>query len=244
MVEARPGRVKIVATLLLLGAALCVLVSLGTWQLQRLHWKEALIADIAERTTAAPADLATIETIAASGGDIDYRKMTVSGRYLHNKERHFFATLRGRTGFYVYTPLALADGRYLLVNRGFVPYENKAPETRGEGQLPGEVAVTGLARSRLTQKPSSIVPDNDLAKNIFYWKDLDAMVATAGLPADRVLPFFLDADSTPVAGGMPEGGVTQIDLPNSHLEYAVTWYGLAIALVAVSLMVFLRRRKL
>ncbi|SMC91220.1 SURF1 family protein [Rhizobium sp. RU36D] len=243
MAEAKAGRIKVVATLLLLAVTLCVLLSLGTWQVQRLHWKEALIADIAERTTAAPADVTSIESIGTSGGDIDYRKMSASGRYMHDKERHFFATFRGRTGFYVYTPLELSDGRYLLVNRGFVPYDNKAPETRSQGQVPGEVTVTGLARVRLSEKPSSIVPDNDLGKNIFYWKDLDAMVATAGLPADRVLPFFLDADATPVPGGLPEGGVTQIDLPNSHLEYAVTWYGLAAALVAVSLTVFLRRRK-
>lgn len=243
MAEVQAGRLKVVATLLLLAVTLAVLLSLGTWQVQRLHWKEALIADIAERTTSAPADLQAMETLVTSGGDVDYRRMSASGRFLHDKERHFFATFGGRTGFYVYTPLELADGRYLLVNRGFIPYDNKAPETRSEGQVQGDVTVTGLARVRLSEKPSSIVPDNDLAKNIFYWKDMDAMVATAGLPADRVLPFFLDADATPVTGGLPQGGVTQIDLPNSHLEYAVTWYGLAAALVAVSLTVFLRRRK-
>jgi len=169
--------------------------------------------------------------------------MTVSGRFVNNKERHFFATYRGQTGFYVYTPLLLADGRYLFVNRGFVPYENKEPEMRKQGQLTGQVTVIGLARAKLAEKPSSIVPDNDPAKNIFYWKDLDAMADTTGLDRSEVVAFFMDADATRNPAGLPIGGVTQFELPNSHLQYALTWYGLAVALVAVSVTMWLRRRK-
>ncbi|MGV8936315.1 MAG: SURF1 family protein [Allorhizobium sp.] len=223
-------------------AVLAVLLALGTWQVQRLHWKEALIADIAERQLAAPADLATIEALAASGADIDYRRVTASGTFLNDKERHFFATYQGMTGYYVYTPLVLADGNILFVNRGFVSYDDKDPKTRPEGQLEGVQSVVGLARAKLWEKPSSLVPDNDLAKNIFYWKDLDRMAETDGLPADKVLPFFVDADATPNPGGLPIGGVTQIDLPNSHLQYAVTWYGLAAALLVIGGLAFFRRR--
>ena len=238
----RPSPLKMAVTALLLLLALAILLSLGTWQVQRLFWKEALIADIAARGKAPPATVSAIEAMQRAGEDVDYRTLSASGTFLHDKERHFFATFQGRTGFYVYTPLALADGRFLFVNRGFVPYDNKAPETRPAGQVPGEVTVTGLSRARLDQKPSVMVPENDLAKNLFYWKDLDAMARTTELPADRVLPFFLDADATPIPGGMPEGGVTQIVMPNSHLEYAVTWYGLALALVVVSGIAFFRRR--
>jgi surfeit locus 1 family protein len=78
------------------------------------------------------------------------------------------------------------------------------------------------------------VPDNDLKKNVFYWKDLSAMAATAGLPKDAtVLPFFIDADAAPNPGGLPVGGVTVINLPNNHFQYALTWYGLALVLLAV-----------
>ncbi len=60
------------------------------------------------------------------------------------------------------------------------------------------------------------------------------MAATAGLPTGaKVLPFFIDAGKAPNPGGLPVGGVTIIDLPNSHLQYAVTWYGLAAALAGV-----------
>ncbi len=223
--------------------ALAILISLGTWQVERLHWKEGLLADIAERRAAAPVPLADIETMAAQGGDIEYRAVTATGRYINNKERHFFATWRGQTGYYIYTPLQLADARYILVNRGFVPYENKEPEMRMQGQLTGEQTVTGLARAKLPGKPSSLVPDNDVAKNIFYWKDLDVMASSVDLDKVDVLPFFVDADSTPNPAGFPIGGVTQVDLPNDHLQYAFTWYGLAAALVGVVAISWFRPRK-
>ncbi|RUM26185.1 SURF1 family protein [Rhizobium vallis] len=231
--HAAPRRRLPVFTGILVLIALAILISLGTWQVQRLYWKEGLLADIAVRQVAAPVPLADIETMAAAGGDIEYRKVTATGRYINNKERHFFATWRGRTGFYIYTPLELADGRTLFVNRGFVPYENKEPEMRMQGQLTEEQTVTGLARARLPGKPSWLVPDNDVAKNIFYWKDLDVMAESVGLDKARVIPFFVDADSTPNPAGLPVGGVTQVNLPNDHLQYAFTWYGLAAVLVGV-----------
>lgn len=222
---------QIVKALVLL-AVLVILVGLGTWQVQRLHWKEGLLADIAARKDAPAVPLSAIEAMAASGGDIEYRVVTATGHYLNNKERHFLATYGEEPGFHVYTPLQLADGRFLFVNRGFVPSDAKEPEMRKQGQLTGEQTVTGLARAKLAEQPSGM-PDNDLGKNIFFWRDLDAMASSVGLPKDKVLPFFIDADKTPNPAGMPIGGVTIIDLPNSHLQYAVTWYGLAVALVAI-----------
>ncbi|NKL78719.1 SURF1 family cytochrome oxidase biogenesis protein [Rhizobium leguminosarum] len=233
IVHATPRRRLPVLTGILVLIALAILISLGSWQVERLHWKEGLIADIAARQAASPVPLADIEAMAAAGGDIEYRKVTATGRYINNKERHFFATWRGQTGFYVYTPLELADGRILFVNRGFVPYDNKEPEMRMQGQLTGEQTVTGLAREKLPGKPSWVVPDNDVAKNIFYWKDLDVMAESVGLEKAKVIAFFVDADSTANPAGLPIGGVTQVDLPNDHLQYAFTWYGLAAVLLVV-----------
>ncbi len=223
-------------------AVLAVLVGLGTWQVQRLHWKQGLLASIAARTSAAPAPLAEVEARFASEGDVDYVPVTARGIFRHAAERHFFATWQGRSGFYVYTPLELPDGSFVFVNRGFVPYELKDPALRPQGQVQGEITVTGLARDPLPGKPSWIVPDNEPDKNVFYWKDRDAMAASAGLPAGaRMAPIFIDADDTPNPGGYPVGGVTLIDLPNNHLQYAVTGYGLAAALVAVMAAWFWRR---
>ncbi|WP_394344597.1 SURF1 family protein [Aliirhizobium smilacinae] len=231
----------ILAAILVL-VSLAILLTLGTWQVERLHWKEGLLADIAERRAAEPVSLSEIEHRAAAGEDIEYRRVSLSGTFDHASERHFFATFEGRTGFYVYTPLTLSDARIILVNRGFVPYEMKEPATRAAGEVAGEQTITGYARAKLVGKPSSLVPDNDLAKNIFYWKDLDAMAASAGL--SKVIPFFVDADGTVQnPGGWPKGGVTQFDLPNSHLQYAMTWYGLAAALLAVVFGMWWRSRK-
>jgi surfeit locus 1 family protein len=214
--------------------ALAVLVLLGNWQVQRLEWKEGLLATIQVRLDAAPVPAGEIARLVIDGGDIRYRPASASGTFDHANEQHFFATHKGASGYYVYTPLVMDYGRMLLVNRGFVPFDLKNPAARAEGQVEGPVTVTGLARERLGEKPSFIVPDNDVAGNIYYWKDWSAMVDQTGYGPGAVLPFFLDADDTPNPGGWPVGGVTRIDLPNNHLQYAVTWYGLALVLVVVT----------
>jgi surfeit locus 1 family protein len=134
---------------------------------------------------------------------------------------------------------------FVFVNRGFVPFDMKDAAKRPEGQTQGVITITGLARSILTEKPSASVPDNDIAKNIFYWKDFAAMRASAGLPnSAAVMDVFIDAgkSATPPTG-IPTGGVTFIDLPNDHLQYAVTWYGLAGTLFGIwSAMAWRQRR--
>ncbi|WP_367715492.1 SURF1 family protein [Nitratireductor sp. GISD-1A_MAKvit] len=229
---------------LLSGVVLACLLALGTWQVKRLQWKEALIDQIELRINAGPVDLSTMEQVHAQSGDVEYRPVRVEGAFRHTGERHYFATWQGQSGYFVHTPLKLDDGRFIFVNRGFVPFDRKDPATRSEGQVIGGVRVNGLARNGLTEKPSFIVPDNDIGKNIFYWKDLDTMARTAGLPsAAKVLPFYVDADDTPNPGGLPVGGVTRIDLPNNHLQYAVTWYGLALALCGVLFLWWQRSRR-
>ena len=235
----RPGPLAIILVLALFAA----LMVLGTWQVERLAWKESLLATITERMAASPVPLDEIIAIKADGGDIEYRQTRLEGRFLNDREQFFFATYNGNTGYYVYTPLERADGSVILVNRGFVPVDDKDPARRPEGELSGEVSVTGLARDRLDEKPSSMVPDNDPAQNIFFWKDLDAMAMNAGIDkADgKLIDFFVDADATPNPGGLPVGGVTIIDMPNNHLQYAVTWYGLGLALLAVSGVILFRK---
>jgi len=218
-------------------AGLGVLVGLGTWQLERKRWKEDLLARIAARVHADPVALAHAEGLAAGGSDVEYLHVFARGRFRHDQEQYLYAPAPAGLGWHVYTPLELAPQRVVWVNRGFVPDASKAPETRPQGQLPGEVGIRGLVR--LPAGKSLFAPRNDPMRNIWYWPDLAAMTAAAfpGSPqTTTALPLVIDADARPEPpGGLPRGGVTRLALPNRHLEYALTWYGLALTLVGVYL---------
>ena len=210
------------------------LSGLGTWQLKRLAWKEALIARVENNLSGPPVTLADIEVLAARGEDIEYRPVQVSGTFDHGREQHFFATHKGNPGYYVYTPARLADGRVLFINRGYVPLQRKPVDGRQQGQVEGVVKINGLARSAPAAKPNSFVPDNDLAKNVYHWKSLQQMTANAYPEGGvDVVPLFVDANDAANPGGLPVGGVTLITFPNSHLQYAITWFGLAATLLGV-----------
>jgi surfeit locus 1 family protein len=162
----------------------------------------------------------------------------VTGRFLHEKEIHVYASIpdpkgpAGGIGYRVMTPLETADGWYLIVNRGFVPEDRKDAATRADGQLPGEVTVIGLVRP--ADPAGTFTPENDEARNIWFNRDPAEMAVAMGLPPDRVAPYTVDAAFDPsMPGGLPQGGKTVISFPNNHLQYALTWFGLAIALIAV-----------
>ncbi|MCC7252202.1 SURF1 family protein [Hyphomicrobium sp.] len=215
-------------------AMLPVLIGLGVWQLQRLAWKEGLMASIADGLGKPPAPLEQPPEAWKGLADKEYRPVSVVGHFRHQDERRLFATAGNTMGWHIYTPLQTEGGRLLFVNRGFVPDALKDPASRAAGEVAGQVTVTGLVR-----KPGSkgwFEPDADLARNIWYWRDLEGMTASLASEQDRarVLPFFVDAAVEPAnPGGWPKGGVTRLDIPNRHLEYALTWFGLAATLVAV-----------
>jgi surfeit locus 1 family protein len=212
--------------------ALALLCGLGTWQLVRKGEKEALIATLQARVHAPVVPLAEAQALSAGGADVSYLHVVARGQFLNEKERYLYAPTPVGPGWHVYTPLALAPGRFVWINRGFIPDAAKAPESRAAGELMGEVMVAGLVRSPPPKK-GLFVPDNDVAGNVWYWPDLAAMSASA-VPGAQFLPFAIEADATPAPpGGLPRGGVTRLSLPNRHLEYALTWYGLALALIAV-----------
>jgi surfeit locus 1 family protein len=224
-----------------------LLLGLGTWQLERLQWKEALIADRSERTGAPPIALPAPGT-ALSGqalDEIDYRHATASGRFLHDREMYLAArTMEGSVGYQIVTPLQLADGAVVLVNRGWLPDKRKDPATRMDGQVAGTVTVDGAIRAPRQQNwlQGWIVPDNDPAKNFWFWNDLAAMGAYAGVPADRLVPVYLEAGPAANPGGVPIGGQTKVNLPNDHLQYAITWYLLAMALAVIYVLYHRRPR--
>jgi surfeit locus 1 family protein len=163
---------------------------------------------------------------------MEFRRVIDAGVFLNNKEIYLGATSEaGRQGYQVLTPLLEPGGRAVFVNRGFIPAELKDPANRVAGQIAGTVRVQGLLRLPPVETPAWFLPDNRPDLNYWFWVDLPAMSAADKL--DRVAPFYIDADATPNPGGWPKGGVTRLALPNDHLQYAITWFSLAIALIVI-----------
>jgi surfeit locus 1 family protein len=206
-----------------------VCLSLGVWQLERLEWKTNLIA---ERRAAVHATPVPVPKTLEEASRLEFRPVLAEGVFLNDKEIYLGAASPsgGEPGLQVLTPLRLTDGRIVFVNRGFIPSALKNPDKRGAGQLAGPVRVTGLLRLP-HGKPGWLVPNNRPDLNYWFWVDLPAMEAATGL--SNVAPFYIDADATPNPGGWPKGGVTPIDLPNDHLQYAITWFALAAAAIVV-----------
>jgi surfeit locus 1 family protein len=220
----------------LAAAGFAVLIGLGSWQMSRKAWKEGLLAQIGARAHAEPVELSQALRRWHEGDDVEYLHVRLRGRFLHARERHVFTVdERLGPGFNIYTPLETPERRLVLVNRGFVPAPLKEPSTRSAGQVEGEVTLTGLVRRPALRSP--FTPDSEPGRNLFYWPDYPNMLASAqpaGASNLTPAPFFLDADAEPAnSGGFPHGGVTRLTLPNRHLEYALTWYGLALTLAGV-----------
>lgn len=221
-------------------AGLSLLVALGVWQLQRRTWKLDLIERMESRALAAPLPFdRAMETALRSGpGDIEYRKVTLRGHFEHAQERHLYGLLDGAPGWRVITPLRTPEGVLVLIDRGFVPMALKDPATRLAGQIAGEVETTGAARAPGTK--DWLGPDNDPRRNQWHWRDLEGMAAgvartvgETGGKTDGLAPFFVEAETPPAPGGWPKSGPAHVTLPNRHLEYALTWFGLAATLATV-----------
>lgn len=219
--------------------ALVLLLCLGTWQVQRLFWKLDLIEHM-ERGLAA-------EPVALPPGKLDphewmYRRVTLRGTFDYANEFHMLAhSERGNFGYLIIVPMKRADGQgHVLVRRGWVPPEFKAPETRAAGQVAGEVTVTGVVH--VPGIRGWMIPDTDLKANLWYYADAQAMLAKAGIQDAPLL--FVDVDATPpVPGGWPRGGHARLNIPNNHLAYAFTWYSAAVVLAVIYVLWHRRRQR-
>lgn len=222
-------RPRLLPTLITI-AIVSTCIGLGVWQLERLQWKRGLIAERQAAVTAAP--ITPPRSLAEARG-LEFRHIVIEGVFLHDKEIYLGASSpRGDgAGFDVLTPLREANGRTVFINRGFVPSDRKAPSIREAGQIQGIVRVTGLLRIPPDKNPGWFLPDNRPDLNYWFWVDLPAMGAADEL--DNVAPFYADADAARNPGGWPQGGVTPLELPNNHLQYAIIWFSLAAGMLVV-----------
>jgi surfeit locus 1 family protein len=224
-----PLKLAVLGVLGLLSFAL--LVALGTWQVERRAWKLDLIERVAARIHAAavPAP-GPAEWPAVTKATDEYRPVQIVGSFLNERETLTQATTGQGAGFWVMTPFRTDRGFTVLVNRGFVPGDRRDQSSRAAGNINAETTVTGLLR--ITEPEGGFLRTNDPAAGRWYSRDVVAIAAALGL--DATAPYFIDADARPNPGGLPIGGLTVISFPNSHLVYAITWYGLAL-MVATAL---------
>ena len=243
------GWKSLILPMLFVIPAFAVLIGLGIWQLERLQWKEALLARIDSRIHATAQPLPPAANWPAMQPDeYDYLHVTVTGTYDHAHETALFRAASGtgeaggKPGYQILTPLLLADGSAIIVNRGFVPLDYKDPSTRMARQIKGDVTIHGLLRA--PEDRNAFTPPDDPVKNVWFTRDPVAIARQIGLA--RVAPFSIDQDAIAVpasarAEGMLMGGATVLSVPNNHLSYAVTWFGLAATLLGV-FYVFASRR--
>ncbi|MGD0142793.1 MAG: SURF1 family protein [Rhizomicrobium sp.] len=210
--------------------AFAMLAALGVWQLERLQWKLGLIDEMTRNLSAAPIPID--RALAMQAKDAQYRHVSLTGRFDNAKEAYVYTTARdGAPVYHVVTPFTLDDGRVFLVDRGLVPPVLRAPGTRRAGELEGERHIAGIWRT--PDAPGVFTPAPDLPHRIWYSRDLKGIAKTDGIvPA---APVIIEADAAPNPGGWPQGGQTVVDLPNDHLQYAITWFALAAGLIFVYL---------
>ncbi len=224
------------------------LIVLGVWQLERLQWKLGLIDQVNRNLAAAPISL---DRALKLGPDAQYRRVALTGHFDHSQEAYIFGIgPEGAPVYHVVTPFWTDDDRVLLVDRGIVPRDLRDPATRPQSWAEAEViqrdpkhpergaAFLPLSRRivgvwRLADAPGAFTPKPDLAKRIWYSRDVAAIAR-----ADHIkpaAPVLVEADAAPNPGGWPKGGQTVVTFRNEHLQYAITWFLMAAGLLGVYL---------
>jgi surfeit locus 1 family protein len=231
--------------------ALAVLVGLGTWQVERKIWKENLIATLNARLSAQPLPLPPAGSWdRLDQSESEFRRVAFRAEFLapsppnpRNDEARVYTAGSGLRddikgpGYFVFAPARLADGRIVVVNRGYVvgqPNAGTKPVSRPEGP----VDIVGILR--WPERRGWFVPAYDARNDVWYARTLFEM--TSQKQWDTTAPFYVEQESPVPAGGVPKPGELRVNLPNNHLQYAVTWYGLAVVLLAV-FAAFVRSRR-
>lgn len=220
--------------------AILILLSLGFWQIERLKFKEQYLAQLSARMDLTPTPLPV-----NNASDLnkltreawEFMPIEIIGEFLHDQEIHVLQRgLNGKEGLNIYTPFKPtqfadhANKMPLLINRGFVPFERKAPNSRLEGQIKGEVKLQGLLRfnPKISSIRQWVLPEPNIEKNLWYALDINKINLLLKTNYPQI--FIIDGDET---RAYPKGHQWKITIHNDHLQYAITWFLLAIGLAAI-----------
>ena len=204
--------------------ALAVLITLGSWQLQRLHWKTELIDQFKARSQA--------EAVYPHKDILEFQHVMLEGRFLHDKTIYMTGkTYEGNAGFHVISAFETNQGDMFLVNRGWVSEAYREPEDRAFSVKDEEVALSGIVR--LPQRQGSFVPDNEPARGFWFTLRPDEVASFLELPLAEQA-YFIDVVRQPDEElTLPIAAEVKIEVRNAHLNYALTWYGIALSLIGV-----------
>jgi surfeit locus 1 family protein len=207
-----------------------ILCGLGVWQLQRLQWKLNLIATVERNMRARAIPLGDDGGIPVWETYAEYMHVSVHGRFDNSREAYVFTTDgQGDPVYHVLTPFLTPDGHTYLVDRGMVPKDRLSPATRRAGMIEGDTHLTGFWRT--PDPPGYFTPAPDPIHRIWYARDVRAIAKADGIRL--AAPTLIEADAFPNPGGWPKGGQTVVTFRNEHLSYAITWFGLAAAMLGI-----------
>ena len=232
-----------VSALLFVVVSVIVMLYLGTWQVKRLFWKNALVQTIATNTSMEPLALDRCQDLQVQAQDL-YRPVTLSGEFDYKHAFYLYAGARemqGGQGYRMLTIFNCAKGGHILVDRGWVPLDyRQMPEKIYEPK--GTMTLHGALLKG--EQPGIFTPSNRPEHNMWYWIDLDsfAKVTSYSLPA----VFFMEAPTErdgPVHIRFPLGKQVEASLRNNHLQYAITWYSLAIAAIVIYILALRNKRR-
>lgn len=240
----KAARLGLISTTLVCLIGIGILVGLGVWQLQRKAWKENLIATLNSQLAKPPIDLPPRTQWSNLKPQSDeYRRVTFLAEFLPGQEALVYTAgsafrpdVQG-AGYWVFAPARLAGGSIVIINRGFVPLEKK---NAASGGLPhGLVDIVGVMR--WPEKITSFTPAADVKGNVWYARNTESIAAAKGWPDHA--PFYIEMESPVPPGGLPKPGKLVVNLPDNHLQYAITWFGMALVLASFYAVFLVRWRR-
>ena len=204
-----------------------ILIILGSWQVQRLSWKSDLISNYNNNFQQAPI---TVKELFKDRKNNKYRRTVIYGEYDHANEIQIIGkTYEGNAGFHIITPFILENNEIIYINRGWVPKKYSDKKTRKFSLLEDKVRVVGLVR--LPQKKGYFVPENEPENGFWFTIIPEELNNYLNISAEN--EFYIDELNIDGKLKLPMPANGKVQVPNNHLQYAITWYSLALGLLIV-----------
>ena len=211
---------KLIKALIFSSLAMIILLSLGTWQLERLRWKSHIISTINKQISLSPREINA--SVINDIKNYNYRRIKLEGTYIYNKNITIYSkVLNGKVGRHLIIPFKTKFG-YILINKGFIPKDYNINVAFAENAK--NISINGIVKFQ--QKINYFTPKNNLITNEWYYINLDEISKFLNIP---LLGFYLIEEDNPKER-YPVGSQYNLKVPNDHLQYAITWFSLAIAL--------------